>query len=297
MRWGVCLVGLVACRPPELPPVPSPVSAPVDLVPAQARRAMLVAELDLQHGDVAKAIASARVAERFDRTAAAPLMLMARACAADGAWDEALAFATGAVDREPGALAPRLVRLTVDREGVFRVADLAVVAATNDPLDTRTLGVVGATADDGTDLLARATRAARERVVVGSLNDISALLPVVARGDGALALVVGAMRLEHAHRATPADRAWAVAGLSASGCGDADWSPLPPEWRAAGSEDDLPAVVGYQRAPDDDRGWQVACAGDPVAASRQLSSVWSASPGHPTVREQLWLVQRTVTNR
>ena len=133
---------------------------------------------------------------------------------------------------------------------------------------------------------------ARHRIRAADPEQIEALMELAVHGDGALALVVGGVRLHRAGAATERVRALAVSGWMAAGTADARWHPLPLEWRAAISEDAVAHVASYQRAPDLDAGWHKALAGYPAEALHQLQRVWTEHPNDPTVLEQIWLVQR-----
>lgn len=294
MRRGLLAVVLaVACRPPVLPPVPDPPSPPVDLVPAQARADLLRAQLLLDAGDAEQAARIAGRAARLDPTAAAPWMWVARARTALGDTAGADAAVEQAIRREPHAVAPRVWRLahgsadpTADLDTLAGIAPSTWGAYL--PAIARAAQAVG-----HAEVAALAHTEARGRVYGAGPTELEQLLPVLAAGEGGLALVVAALRLHAAGAATPEAEAWARVAVSATVEGSAAWSPLPQEWRDPLPADAERAPVGYQRAPDDDRGWRAALAGRRTDAQDLLTAAWRSHPGHPTLQEQLWLLQRS----
>ena len=207
---------------------------------------------------------------------------------------EALDAITEAVRREPTVPALRRMRLGYDPGRLHAGADLKLLKESGWPLRDTDLTMVYAAAVDVDDEAARSDleAVARHRIRAADPERIEALMELAARGDGALALVVGGVRLHRAGAATERARMLAVSGWRAAGTVDAKWHPLPLEWRAAISEDAVEHVASYQRAPDLDAGWHTALAGQPAEALRQLQQVWTEHPNDPTLLEQIWLVQR-----
>lgn len=286
----------LGCRPPALPPVPTAVSpsAPVDLVPAQSRSLCLRARIFLDEGASQQALDAARRAGLLDSSAAHPFALMAEAHAQLHQPGAALEAITEAIRREPTVPALRRMRLGYDTERLHAGADLELLRESGWPVPDTELAIVYAAA---VDLEVESARSdletmARHRIRAADPEQIEALMELAARGDGALALVVGGVRLHRAGAATERVRALAISGWKAAGTVDAKWHPLPLEWRAVISEDAVEHVVSYQRAPDLDAGWHKALAGHPAEALRQLQRVWTEHPNDPTVLEQIWLVHR-----
>ena len=289
----VVLAGF-GCRPPVLPPVTVAPSSVVDTVPAQARSLCIQAGVLLTAGDPAAALTAARLAARFDASAAMPWMLQAEAHAALGDPIAALAAATAAVEREPTEPELRWVRVRFDETGVFSQDDLRVVWSRGQTPPDRRLRSLHWLAQRAADreVLSAVRARARQRVPAAPLVVLPELMEIVEESDGALALVVGGLRLYRAGMRTEQARSWTQRGWAAGGSAGALWNPLPPEWRDLALADAPMQPVRYQRAPDDDVGWQRALDGHHAEALEQLSAMWVGHPNHPTVREQLWLVQR-----
>ncbi|HCH66596.1 MAG TPA: hypothetical protein DFR83_27570 [Deltaproteobacteria bacterium] len=237
---------------------------------------------------------AARRASLLDASAAHPFALMAQAHALLGDDAEALAAASAAVEHEPSVPALRLLRLRLQRDDAFTAADLDLLLAASSPIPDRVLNMVHAAAKRTGDRTAQVAleTIARSRIRTAPTHHLESLMEVAAEGDGALALVVGGLRLHRAGEDTERSRALAVAGLAASAGSDPAWSPLPQHWRPTASSAAPIHGVGYERAPDNDAGWQQALAGQPVDALRHLTRMWTHHPHHPTVLEQIWLVQR-----
>lgn len=292
MRAACVLVASVACRPPALPPVPPSPPRAEPGVPSQARIWVLRAEVALDQGAHEAAVDAAGRAARFDRSAAAPQVLLARAQAAQGESAAARSAIDAAIALEPHALQPRWVRSQLIPAHPARSEDLARLAAAPTELPDRALSVLLSELPVQAAQSPGVREEARRRVFSATPDHLSAWLPSLSAEASGLAVVVAAVRLDRVGRADAEVQRAAVAVVRASGCDPGGWLPVPPVWLASSPRDAPGVEVGYERAPDDDRGWLAACAGDRVEAVHHLSRAWAHNPSDPTLHEQLWLVQR-----
>ncbi len=254
------LVGIFACGPTRLPPVP-PVAVQASSAPSQARAALLRARLRLEAGDLAAATTEAERALRLDPAAAAPWVLLADVAAASGHPDAENAAIDEALQREPAVAALRRRRVAAGRG---TADDLAFLRADASPWSTAEVVAVAA-AVSAADPLADVLAAEARRAVWSAQGD--ALVAVCGLLDPArmpFAVLVAATRTHDPRLAPSADIAWRTVGRPA----------------AMGAAVSAPSAAGAHPA------WALALAGDIAAGLR-----WRPATMAQEDIEVLWLLQ------